>query len=86
VDGRADEGKREVHLQVQADKPCDLLAWWPEAWGPAAAQITGPQWLDRNSVRSLPVPGDRFVTYGPERFVRLSLPAGESAVALSEAK
>ena len=47
----------------------------------AATRITGPE------VRKLsPVPAGSYVTYGQERFVRLSLPAGESSVVVTQAE
>jgi len=81
VDGSADEAKRTVNLKVSADKPCEVIAWWPRQWNMAATRITGPE------VRKLsPVPAGSYVTYGQERFVRLSLPAGESSVVVTQAE
>jgi len=81
IDGSVDETNRTVHLKIGADKPCEVIAWWPRQWNRAATRITGPE------VRKLsPVPAGSYVTYGQERFVRLSLPAGESSVVVTQAE
>lgn len=77
VEGSVDEENRTVRLEVIADKPCEIIAWWPPPWGGARVEITGPQPQTLASV-----PAESYVTYGQERFVRLSLPAGESSVLL----
>ncbi len=80
VAASVDEENRIVRLEVIADKPCEIIAWWPPPWGAARVEITGPQPQTLASV-----PAESYVTYGQERFVRLSLPKGESSVVLREA-
>ncbi len=80
VDGTADETAKTVRLTVKADKPVEILAWWPPAWGNAQAEITGAA-----AQAPGPVPAERMVTYDAERFARLALPAGESTVTLTVA-
>jgi hypothetical protein len=80
VDGTADEAARTVRLTVKADKPCEVLAWWPQVWGKAAVALTGAE------PKTYEVPAEQMVTYGAERFVRISLTAGESAVVVSGGK
>ena len=81
VDGHADEPARTVRLDVRADKPCEVIAWWPEAWGKGAVRVAGPEPADLS-----PVPNDRYVTYGQERFVRVALPRGRSTVVVRPAR
>jgi len=81
VDGSVEEAKRTVRLEVNADKPCEVIAWWPGQWGEAALRIAGPQ--NRTAAR---VPPDSYVTYGKERFARVALPAGKCSIVLSEAR
>ncbi len=78
IDGATDEVAKTVRLAVKADKPCEILAWWPPAWGNAQAEITGAAAQARG-----PVPAEQMVTYGTERFARIALPAGDSTVVLS---
>ena len=80
MNGSADEAAQTVRLTVQADKPCEVLAWWPEAWGQATVEIKGAE------AKSYDVPPEKLVTYGAERFARIPLPAGESVVAVGQAQ
>ena len=68
VTGSIDEANRQVRLAVHADKPVDVVAWWPKAWGAAKVVVAG------NETAGTPI---RFDT---EDFVRFSLEKGDRDV------
>ena len=71
IDGSVDEEARTVRLTVATDKPCEVIAWWPKAWGPA--QVSAGNAVCEST----------RVTYGTERFVRFGVGTGVRKVTVA---
>ena len=66
--GAADTAGRVVRLTAEMEQPGEALLWFPEVWGEADLTVGGK-----------PTAAEP-VLYGSERFLKVPLPAGKSAV------
>ena len=79
IEGKLNERKKINRLYVYADKPLQIIAWWPQAWGHHKIEIVS------NSGKKVLVGKQAGeITYGNEQFLIISLPKGNSELKISK--
>ncbi len=73
IDGSADENNQSISLDVIADKPLEIAAWWPKAWGMPYVTVDGKE-----------KKSGKLITLGKETFILISLDKGKSVVEIGK--
>jgi len=79
IEGELNERKKTNRLHVFADKPLQIIAWWPQAWGDHKIEIV-------SSSGKMVLVGKQAgeITYGNEQFLIISLPKGQTELKISK--
>ena len=70
IEGQLKEREKSNSLHVYADKPLEIIAWWPQEWGKAKVEIVGKGALQEEKIAK--------ISYGNEQFLKLSLLKGQT--------